>query len=126
MKKSASDIVFLIFKVIILVVITLYLAYCIILMVASVSQETGWEAIGFVLVFAFGVFVNGGALILSLVLLAFALVFKGQFIGNTEKETEDYEKCLKIKKRNVRHFAFLAAYAVLSEIIIFAVGSIIF
>ncbi len=125
MKKSASDIVLTVFKILLLVAVTVYLAYCIIGM-ATTKQETGWEALGFVILLVFGFYVNGGALILSTVFLIVSIVSKSSFVKNNEITAEGYEANLKRKKHHILHYLLLMAYTVISEIIIFIVGSIIF
>ncbi len=125
MKRSKSDIVLLVFKIIILALITAYLAYSVLAM-ATTDTEAALAGLVFVIVLAIGIYVNGGAFLLSLAFLIMALCFKKVFLKKADKEAEGYEKCLKIKKRNVLHFGLLMAYAAISEIVIYIVGSIIF
>ncbi len=108
MEKSTFDKVMTVFKVLILVVITLYLAYSAVMLVTA-EQETGWEVIGFVVLFVFGIYVNGGALALSLIMLIASLISSSDF-----------------KKRNVVHFLLLMLYAVASEAAIYVLGTIVF
>ncbi len=125
MKRSKSDILFTVFKLLILLVITLYLAYSILLM-ATTEQETGWEALGFVVLLALGIYVNGGALLLSLLLLAVAAFHKASFRKKTAPEAEGYALGLRRKSRHLVHCGLLCGYAVAAELAIFLVGSLIF
>ncbi len=125
MKKSKSDIVLLVFKIIILVAVTFYLA-CSVTDMAMTEQETGWEALGFVVLFVFGFIVNGAALAISLIFFIVSLKLKSSLKKNYDGENEDYQKRLKRKNFDILHFGLLMAYAVVAEVVIYVAGMIIF
>ncbi len=111
-------------KIIILLVIAAYLIFCISLM-ATTKEVADLEAMGFLLLLVFGVYVNGGAFLLSLISLIISWGVKNAFITKTDKEIEGYEESLKKKKRDIVQYALLMFFAVASELLIFAFGSII-
>ncbi len=125
MKKSKSDIVLLVFKIIILVAVTFYLA-CSVTDMAMTEQETGWEALGFVVLFVFGFIVNGAALAISLIFFIVSLKLKSSLKKNYDGENEGYQKRLKRKNFDILHFGLLMAYAVVAEVVIYVAGMIIF
>ncbi len=125
MEKTAFDKVMTFFKVIILLAVLLYLGYSIFTMATSQPEEA-WSALGYVILLVVGVYVNGAALVLSLILFIASLIAKGSFVRNSNERALGYEKALKIKKHNVSHFAWLMLLSVLSEVAIYLAGAFIF
>ena len=122
MKRTTSDIVMTVLKLIILSVITLYTAYCL-FCIANVEPAYGVEVFVFVILVAASFYVNGGAFLASLVLFILSIVFKNAFVSQAAKTgAEDYEKRLKVKKRQTWHYGFLMAYAVIAECLILFLG----
>ncbi len=131
MKRSKSDIVFIIFEILIFAVITAWLAFAIATIVSVGNTEGPNDLYEFAgMLFAGIVFLlltfyfNVGSFLFSFAFLVMALYFKKVFVQKADKEAEGYGKCLKIKKRNVMHFGLLMAYSVVSVILIYIVGSI--
>ncbi len=129
MKRSKSDIVFIIFEILIFAVITAWLVFAIAAIVSAGNTEGPNDQYEFAgMLFAGIVFLlltfyfNIGSFLFSFAFLVAALYFKKEFVKKADKEAEGYEKCLKIKKRNVMHFGLLMAYSVVSVILIYIVG----
>ncbi len=119
----------MIFEITTFAVITAWLAFAVAVMLNGMGTADGpYEAAGLafgLLAFVFvGGYIHLGTFLFSFAFLVAALYFKKEFVKKADKDAEGYEKCLKIKKRNVMHFSLLMAYSVLSVILIYIVMSV--
>ncbi len=125
MKRSKSDIVLAVFKIILLVLITVHWVLFLSWLLTTDTEQT-FAGLVHLILLIYSLIYSGGAFLFSFAFLVAALYMKKVFVKKADKEAEGYEKCLKIKKGHVLHFSLLMGYAVVSEIAIFIVGNIIF